>query len=1441
MRIIHARKISRLERRLAGLAAGGILRRKPRIEKLETRALLAAEIAQDFDQREVHPPGCSCGSCGFPLEPQELIDQGLAREAAAAAVAGEGGESAESLAPLTDTFLLHSLPGANHTIFLDFDGHVTTGTTWNNGYGVSTINSPAYDIDGNAGSFNTTELQRIQRIWQRVAEDFAPFEVNVTTEDPGAAALSKSGSGDLTWGTRVVITDDTFANCGCGGHAYIGSFNDSVDEPVFVYNTSEIGVSAAATHEVGHAVYLSHDGTSSVTYYNGHGVNGTEEEWGPIMGSGYYTNMTTWDNGTYYDANNGTSGANYNRGPDDLQVITTYNGFGFRSDDHGNTTADASVLEIAGPNASDPTLQDVVDFGIITQPGDVDMFSFTTGAGLVNLTVNSYIAETHVSQGDGSYLLSYEGTPINNQGSNLDVLATIYDSSGSVVATSNPSGLSASFSNLNLAAGTYYVSVDGTGFGNWAANPPTGYGNYVSLGQFQITGTIVTGELNNPPVAINDSSSTDEDTAVIISVLANDDDLDDDVLNIASFTQGSNGNVTDNGNGTLSYAPNANFNGSDSFAYTIDDGRGGTDTAIVSVTVNPVNDGPTANDDSATTDQDVSVVISPLTNDVDVDGDTLSISGVTQAANGSVVDNQDGTLTYTPNAGHIGGDSFTYTANDGNGGTATATVNVTINEVNDTPIAVDDQVSTDEDVAVIVSVLANDSDPNGDPLSIASFTQGAGGSVTSNGDGTLTYTPNVDFNGTDSFAYTISDEKGGTDTANVNVTIAAVNDAPVSTDDSYSTNEGTTLNVAALGVIANDSDTEDDALTAILVAGPSSGNLNLNADGSFIYTPNAGFNGADNFTYKVNDGSLDSNVATVSISVDPIGPLVLFTDGFESGSFDAGGWVTTSKPTSVDTNSAFNGIYGAVAKKSGSFEKALSTLGYQDVGVEYARRTNNLGSGEFLFMEWFDGSVWTEVESTRSSVWGTNVAVIGGAADDNADFKIRFRVNGSGGKAQIMVDDVQIVGMPLGPPNDPPVTTNDNYSVDEDNSLIISAPGLLSNDSDLNGDPMTAVLKSNPSNGTLTLNVDGSFDYVPNADFNGTDTFTYAANDGKVDGNVATVTIVVNEVNDAPEATNDSYNVQENKSLTVNAPGLLTNDLDVDGDSITSAMVTDVSHGTLQLGADGSFTYTPNVDFTGTDSFTYVASDGTLTSDPVTVTLTVNSVVEFSVIDMTPDTVSTGSSINVTITGTGFVNGATVDLENGSGPSPAVTNVIVVDASTITATITAGSGGPRRNRFWDVRVTNPDNTTGVLIDGLTVTVGNGAAAASNSQHSGDSDGQATAATDVNGDGNTTALDALLVISHLSSRNGGPEGEWLASSSSDAGHTLDTNQDGRVTAADASLVINVMTRQRNQSDNGTTAATSPWVESADHFIKEFYSDDDDEMLDLIACDHQAFLS
>jgi len=235
-------------------------------------------------------------------------------------------------------------------------------------------------------------------------------------------------------------------------------------------------------------------------------------------------------------------------------------------------------------------------------------------------------------------------------------------------------------------------------------------------------------------------------------------------------------------------------------------------------------------------------------------------------------------VDYTPGNNFFGSDSFTFKASNGTNFSNTSTVTITVNNVEDAPDAVDDSSTIAEDSgANVINVLTNDTDVDNDNLTVTAVTQGSHGSVTNNNGTSVSYTPNGNFFGTDSFTYTISDGNGGTDTATVNVTVTNVNDAPVATNDNYVTNSNVTLNVASPGVLSNDNDIDGPSLSAAYVAasGPSHGTLSLNGDGSFSYAPASNYTGPDSFTYRAFDGSLYSNIATVTITVnDTVAPTL---------------------------------------------------------------------------------------------------------------------------------------------------------------------------------------------------------------------------------------------------------------------------------------------------------------------------------------------------------------------------------------------------------------------------------------------------------------------------------------------------------------------------------------------------------------------------------------
>ncbi len=453
-----------------------------------------------------------------------------------------------------------------------------------------------------------------------------------------------------------------------------------------------------------------------------------------------------------------------------------------------------------------------------------------------------------------------------------------------------------------------------------------------------------------------------------------------------------------------------------------------------------------------------------LANDTDPENDSLIAGRLTNPQHGTLAFNPDGTFLYIPNVNYEGVDSFTYRVTDGEFISDPATVTLTMTSgPGDFPVTTPDTYAATEDTALIITattgVLQNDSDPDSPTLTATVENEPTNGSLALTGGGGFTYTPALNYSGTDTFTYRASDGINFSQAETVTISIAPVNDPPSGAPDDHLISPGVTLTTSiSSGVLSNDSDPDSPTLTAILVENVNSGVLNLAQDGSFSYTPSAGFSGKDSFTYQASDGTLTSGPVTVSIQV-----------------------------------------------------------------------------------------------------------------------------------------------------NAPPLAIDDNYVTTEDSPLIKSASeGLLANDQDL--DILTTILISEPSNGSLSLSLDGSFIYVPVGNFDGTDRFTYRASDPFQNSNLATVSITIAPVNDAPGTRNDSYETGVDQILSINAAsGILANDLDVDSPGITAVLVKDVSEGTLTLSPDGSFTYEPAPGFTGKDSFIYQASDGRDESGETTVEIDIQS------------------------------------------------------------------------------------------------------------------------------------------------------------------------------------------------------------------------------------------
>ncbi|TQK69999.1 zinc-dependent metalloprotease family protein [Nocardioides sp. SLBN-35] len=370
---------------------------------------------------------------------------------------------AQTLAATADvpTFSLHSRPGAARSIYLDFDGGSLLATNSWLLNGLNSLLFGGWSLDGLALLFSDAEQTVIREVWARVAEDFAPWDVDVTTQEPLYGGLFRASSNDPSYGARVAFTNDgsvqtQLCGGGCGGIAWIGTYDEiassELHSPAWVFPAS-LGQKAknmadAAAHEAGHTLGLSHDGTGSSGYYAGTAL------WGPIMGSPYGAAITQWSRGDYSGANNHE---------DDLTVIGAH-GLPLRTDDAGSTPATAADLS---------TLPD--DGGIISTPADSDWYALTDCLGMLTATASPA-----------------------GVGPNLDVILELRDASGNVLASSAPqttrssgtiSGMGASL-NVPVAGGPYYLAVSGGGSGPGGASGWTtvggGYDDYGSLGRYQL-------------------------------------------------------------------------------------------------------------------------------------------------------------------------------------------------------------------------------------------------------------------------------------------------------------------------------------------------------------------------------------------------------------------------------------------------------------------------------------------------------------------------------------------------------------------------------------------------------------------------------------------------------------------------------------------------------------------------------------------------------------------------------------------------------------------------------------------------------------------------------------------------------------------------------------------------------------------------------------------
>ncbi len=911
--------------------------------------------------------------------------------------------------------------------------------------------------------------------------------------------------------------------------------------------------------------------------------------------------------------------ANYN-GPDSFTYTI--------SDGHGGT--DTATVSITVTAVNDPPVNSVP--GAQSTNEDTSLTFNAANSNLISIA-DIDIAET--AGGKFKVTLSVTNGTLSLSGITGLVFTTGDGTSDtSMVFTGSSANVNAALNGLSYAPTVNYngsasLSLTTEDQGNTGAGGSKSDSDSVS---------ITVNAVNDTPDAVDDSRTFAEDSGMnAVGPLANDTDVDGDTLNVTAVTDPAHGTATIvSGGSNVNYTPDSNFNGSDSFTYSISDGHGGTDTATVSIDVTGVNDAPVCEDVSITTDEDMSGETDPDCSDIDGDALTYSVTAAADGTSGFAA----GKITYDPNLNFNGTDAFTYTANDGTVDSNEADVDVTINAVNDAPVCEDVSITTDEDMAGETDPDCSDIDGDALTYSVTAAADGISGFAA----GKITYDPNLNFNGTDAFTYTANDGTVDSNEADVDVTINALNDAPVAVDDENSTDEDTDVET---DVIANDTDvdnTNGDLTVDASSISATNGTAVLLADGRTIrFTPDADLNddtvGPAGFTvtYEATDGALNSNQATLTIAVAPVNDAPVAVDDENS----------TDEDTDVETDVIANDT------------DVDNTNGDLTVDASSISATN--GTAVLLA----DGR----------TIRFTPDADLNDDTVGPAGFTVTYEATDGA-----LNSNQATLTIAVAPVNDAPVAVDDTGITNEDSNLSVAAQGVLGNDTDVEDDPLTVSEVNGEtadvgtgitltSGALLTLNADGSYTYDPNGQFESlddgesdTDSFTYKANDGDLDSNVATVTITITGVNDAPVANDDAGITNEDSNLSVAATGVLGNDTDVDietlsvfeVDGVVALVGTEItlsSGAKVTLNANGSFTYQPNGAFeyldTGestTDSFTYKASDGTAQSNKATVTITITGVNDAPV--AVNDTGTTNEDSNLSVAAPGVLSNDTdADVE----------------------------------------------------------------------------------------------------------------------------------------------------------------------------------------------------
>lgn len=907
--------------------------------------------------------------------------------------------------------------------------------------------------------------------------------------------------------------------------------------------------------------------------------------------------------------------------------------------------------------------------------------------------------------------------------------------------------------------GSFTLSSDGTFTyihdGSETTTDTFTYDLFDGVSNVTVTATININPQNDCPTVTNPvgSITVDEDSPdTVLDIDPNFSDVDilpspNSLSYTVSHTNTSLATITLN-TSTLTIEYIENQTGTTTVTVTVNDGSCSSTEDVFLVTVNPVNDPPVGMVDTITVDESGTATTttggatSVLSNDTDMENDVLQATLLTAPLyhSGSFALSAEGAFTYVHDGSETTTDSFTYNLSDSdNNVTVTATIN--INPQNDCPtvtsaigsISVDeDAVNTTDDLTVRFSDVDILPIPNTLSYSV-SPTNNALAVLSINGAGLLTIDYKDNQTGTATITITANDNATPACTEDdvFLLTVNPVNDLPVGNTDSITVSESGTATQTTGGqttLLWNDTDIENDVLTASIVTTPSFGTLTLQSSGTFIYVHDGSETTTDSFVYKPNDGNNDGNDVTVDIIILPVndcpffdpalgGELTAFDwneDNDSAGIYDLGSRLSDpdSSPLTYTVTWTNSAVYGINQISTGNFDfvpvlnafgSSVATITIDDgdgcivetsftVNVypmndcpDLDNAINDISVDEDANDIWIDiQNTFSDIESSTLSysVMSTNNTLLATSLtatslvvdfldDQNGSATIVLTV--TDGDPSCTVDDS--INVIVGALNDLPISVTDEISVVAGGTISTLNDGVttsvLTNDSDADGNSLTANLITAPLYGTLSLQSNGAFVYTHDGSFTTTDTFYYAANDGFINGNTVSVTIYINN---PPVAVADTIAVLESGTVTKTTGGqtsLLWNDTDADaGDAatLTAIKVTDPSHGSLTLDLDGTFVYVHNGDDQSSDSFTYSASDGKIIGTPITVSIAVTGTNDPPV--AYDDTMIVALGGTATTLDNGYTSFATNDID----PDGDVLTVSIVSSPSF-GTLTLNPGG----------------------------------------------------------------------------------------------------------------------------------------------------------------------